>query len=106
MTDHHHSHVLPVIVEGNNEIEEIDEDDIDIVQIQRRRSNNLPKNIHARMDKLIDLVEEMRVLNHDNQAIMFSMLFSLEERIEKKLTNLTNEVLEKLDSESADKPIN
>ena len=55
-------------------------------------------------DKLIDLVEEMRVINHDNQAIMYSMLFSLEESIEKKLTDLTVEISEKLHSLSLHKP--
>lgn len=47
-------------------------------------------------DKLIDLVEEMRVIGHDNRAIMFNMLFGLEERIETKLQNLRDEVQEKL----------
>ena len=92
-----------------------------MIEIQRRRSRVLsaPQNTYHRMvcllllfenfklrskfwqEKIIDLVEELKVTTRDNRAIMFSLLDTLEERVENKLSILKEEVQSKLGEKKA-----
>lgn len=49
-----------------------------------------PKDFHATLHKLYDLVEEMQITTRDNNAILCQMLFESEKRMNENIEKVSN----------------
>lgn len=69
-------------------------DDPLIMEIQRHDfSSTQPSQMAGNMEVLANLIEQIHVTTRDNNAIMFQMLGSLEERMNRNLSDLRTEMI-------------
>mmetsp|Transcript_28416 Transcript_28416/g.39089 ORF Transcript_28416/g.39089 Transcript_28416/m.39089 type:complete len:564 (+) Transcript_28416:33-1724(+) len=69
--------------------------------IKRNSTSIVDAETNAKLDKLISLVEEMHIKNRENNAILFQMIFTLEEKLNKRIDNVRKELLDKIISKSS-----
>jgi len=86
----------PPILYGIGITDENDSDDKDFQMFINSSTPKKPEEMKDRVNKMLEYVEIMSVKNRDNNAILHQMMQSMEERINKRIDNVRNEILGKI----------
>ena len=89
----------PPILYGIGITDENDEDNnpTDFQKFLNSSTPKKPEEIRDKLNKMLEYVEIMSIKNRDNNAILHQMMQSMEERINKRIDNVRNEILGKID---------
>jgi len=92
----------PPILYGIGITDENDSDDKDFQMFINSSTPKKSEEMKDRVNKMLEYVEIMSVKNRDNNAILHQMMQSMEERINKRIDNVRNEILGKIDIDDDD----
>lgn len=86
----------PPILYGIGITDENDDDNPDFQMFINSSTPKKPEEMKDKINKMLEYVEIMSVKNRDNNAILHQMMQSMEERINKRIDNVRNEILGKI----------
>ena len=73
--------------------EEVDRDD-ELYVLNSPKHPKHPADVNERVDRILEYVEQMQVTARDNNAILHQMMTSMEERLNRKIDKLREEMIE------------
>jgi len=84
---------VPPLLFGIGITDENEDEQSDFQKFVNSSTPNKPEEIKEKVNKMLEYVEIMSVKNRDNNAILHQMMQTMEERINKRIDNVRNEIL-------------
>jgi len=88
--------VKPPVLYGIGISDENEEDNNDFQNFLNSSTPRKPEEMKDKVNKMLEYVEIMSIKNRDNNAILHQMMQSMEERINKRIDNIRNEIFGKI----------